>query len=88
MCEYMRIHAVADLGGAKGAVAPPFCDHRKHKRMHVLTLKHNKTAKFLHLVPFLHFNKHNSLDPPMGCTYHTPYFVNGLLKFENLINFA
>ena len=55
--------------------------------MNVLTQKHNKTAKFLHLVPFLLFTKFNSLHPPMGCTHHTLYFIylpTKLASFENL----
>ena len=47
--------AVVDLGGWLGGCSPPSCHLRKHKRMYALTLKHNKTAKLLHLLPFLHF---------------------------------
>ena len=78
---------MADLGGW-GAVTPPFC-HLKHKRMHALTLKHNKTAKFLPAFSAIFaLKKYNSLDPPIGCIHHTPYLINALLKIENLIYFT
>ena len=42
-------------------------------------------------MPFLLFTRYKCLHPPMGCTYHTLYFIYLTIKLasiENLINFA
>ena len=60
---------------AWGAVAPLFLPSQEIQKNECIDIKHNKSAKLLHLVPFLLFTKYNSIHPPMGCTHHTPYFI-------------
>ena len=67
-------HSGRFRGVARGAVSPLLAISETQKNAFIV----NKTAKFLHLEPFLHFKNYNSLDPPMGYTYYTPYFKNAL----------